>query len=166
MSTKYRKSKDSRRRYNPYISKHKGLYYIILNKISIYKSVSKKGNRMQSSFMDNLKINLFTVSEEVEHEYSMYRLRKNSYKKRVKKFSFYNTDGSYNCIGIFLGMCADDDYVKEKSFEIFYTNLEKIVQSKDFADLLTLLFSCSVFVYFYFSFFFNFVEYINHSFKF
>ena len=130
------------------------------------KGTSKKKKCVQSSFIDNLEINLFAISEEVENDYSIYKLRKkNGYKKRARKFSFYNSDGSFNCIGILLGMCCDDDYIREKSIRVFFINLEKIIESEDFRDLVTLIFSCSIFIYLYFLLFFNFTEFIKHSFS-
>lgn len=153
----------TRRKYNPHISKRKSIYYIILNKISINKNVNKIRKKNQSSFIDKLRVSLFTVSEEVENDYYVYKLKKNSYKKQVRRFSFYNSDGSFNCVGILLGMCSDDDYTRKKSFEVFIVNLDKIVKSKDFEELVILIFSCSVFLYFYLSFCFNLSEFINHK---
>lgn len=157
-------STNARRKYNPYVGKRKSIIYHILSKISMDKCTSKKKNYVQSSFIDNLEINLFAISEEVENDYSVYKLKKkNSYKKRARKFSFYNSDGSFNCIGILLGMCCDDDYVREKSISLFLVNLDKIMGSEEFKDLVTLIFTCSVFVYLYSALFFNFTEFIKHN---
>lgn len=165
-NVRYSTSANTRRKYNPYMGKRKSIIYHILGKISMNKGTSKKKNYVQSSFIDNLETNLFAISEEVENDYSVYKLKKkNGYKKRARKFSFYNSDGSFNCIGILLGMCCDDEYIREKSISIFFANLEKIVSSEDFRDLITLIFSCSVFIYLYFMLFFNFAEFMKHSFS-
>ena len=156
----------ARRRYNPYIGRRKSIIYHILSKISINKRTSKREGYMQSSFMDNLDMNLFEMSKEVENDYKIYKLKKkNSSKKHARKFSFYNDDGSFNCIGILLGMCSDDDYIRERSVGIFFANSEKIIVSEDFRDLITLIFSCSVFIYLYFTLFFNFAEFMKHGFN-
>ena len=163
---RYSTSINARRRYNPYIGKRKSIIYHILSKISMNKGISKRKNYVQSSFIDNLETNLFAISEEVENDYSVYKLKKkNGYKKRVRMFSFYNSDGSINCIGILLGMCCDDDYVREKSMNIFFVNIGRIIESEDFRDLITLVFSCGVFICLYFTLFFNLAEFIKHGFN-
>lgn len=160
---RYQPSTVARKRYNPYISKRKSIIYHILSKISITRNMKYKENCVYSSFIKKINIGVFGISEEVENEYSVYKLKKkNNCKKYARKFSFYNSDGSFNCLGIILGMCSDDDYIREKSVKIFFVNFEKIIDSEDFRDLVTLLFSCSVFMYLYFALFFNFTEYTKY----
>lgn len=164
-SIRYSIPSGSRRKYNPYVSKRKSIIYHILNKISMNKCTIKKKNSVQSSFIDDLIKNLFAISEEVENDYSVYKLRKkNGYKKHKIKFSFYNNDGSFNFVGILLGMCCDDESIRQKAFRIFFMNLENIVKSEDFRDVTTLFFSSSVFIYLYFLLFFNFTEFVKHIF--
>lgn len=151
-------------RYNPYVGKRKSIIYHILSKVSTIKSVNKKEKSKYSSYIDNLKMDMFLISEEVEREYNLYKLRKgDKSKKHTKKFSFYNSDGSFNCIGILLGMCSDDSYIREKSIRLLFMNLDKILNSEDFRDLTTFIFSCSVFIYFYCSLFFNVTEFVKYN---
>ena len=151
-------------RYNPHVSKGKSIIYRILSKVSAIKSVNKKEKSKYRSYGDNFKMDIFLISEEVEREYNLYKLRKgDKSKKRTKKFSFYNSDGSFNCIGILLGMCSDDNYIREKAIRLLFMNLDKILNSEDFRDLTTCIFSCSIFIYFYCTLFFNVTEFIKYN---
>lgn len=155
----------NRYRYNPYVSRNKSVIYHILSKMPTPSGVSKRENEKYESFKDNFKIKMFSISEEVEREYNAYKIR-NENKNRAKKFSFYNRDGSFNCIGILLGMCSDDDCIREKAISLFIVNLDKILNSEDFKDLTTLCFSFSVFIYMYLTLFFNLTEFVNHKLSF
>lgn len=153
-----------RRKYNPYVSKQKSMNYHILNKISMNKYVARKNSYVKNSFVDDLVANLFAISEEVEKDYNIYKLRKKNGRKHAIKFSFYNNDGSFSVIGILLGMCCDDESIRQKASRIFFINMESIMESEEFKDVFTLAFSSSVFLYLYFLLFFNFTEFVNHLF--
>lgn len=141
-----------------------GMIHHILSKVPVVKGVNIKKRNKYSSVKDDFKIEIFTISEEVEREYNLYKLRKrNRDGKRTKSFSFYNNDGSFNCVGILLGMCSDDDYIRERAIALLIVNLEKILNSEDFRDLTTFIFSCSVFIYFYCDLFFNVTEFAKYN---
>lgn len=155
------------KKYNPHTSKLKLMVYRILSNKSTYENSKNNKNKRKSSFIGEPKTGAFLISEEVEKDYRIYKSKKEeSCKKRMKSFSFYNNDGSFNCIGIFLGMCSDYDYIREKSSDLFFMNVEKIIKSDDFRDLITLIFTSSTFLYLYFTLFFNFREFINYKFNF
>lgn len=149
------------KRYNPNTSRYKLFVYRILSKISVNKKVNYKNGNINSKNRST-EIGVFSISEEVEREYYAYKIKQeNKNKKNRMKFSFYNSDGSLSCIGILLGMCSDEDYIRKKSKHLFINNLEKILKSDDFKELTSTCFTFGLCFYLITTFFFNIPEFIK-----
>lgn len=143
-----------------------GILNRILSKISIFRSISSKRKNHFISNSGIFKIKMLLISEEVDREYKVYKANKTRYRKSsriAKHFSFYNHDGSFNCLGILLGMCSDDVNIRDKAIRLFFSNMEKITSSEEFRDLVTFIFSCSVFIYLYCDLFFNVTEFVKYN---
>lgn len=143
-----------------------GILNRILSKISIFKSVSSKRRNHFISNSGIFKIKMLLISEEVDREYKVYKANKTRSRKSsriAKHFSFYNHDGSFNCLGILLGMCSDDVNIRDKALRLFFSNMEKITSSEEFRDLINFTFSVSVFLVLYCNLFFNVSEFIKHK---
>ena len=153
------------KRYNPNVSRYKLFICHILSKLSVNKEVTYEKNRNINSRNRGKEIGVFSISEEVEREYYTYKIKKeNKNKKNGIKISFYNRDGSFNCIGILLGMCSDEDYIRRKSRNLFFNNLDRILRADDFKELISMCFSIGLFLYLLSIFFFNIPEILKYYF--
>lgn len=149
------------KRYNPNTSRYKLFVYHILSKISVNKKVKYKNGNINSK-NKSIEIGVLNISEEVEREYYTYKIKQeNKSKKSRMKFSFYNSDGSLSCIGILLGMCSDEDYIRKKARHLLINNLEKILKSDDFKELISTCFTFGLSFYLITTFFINIPEFIK-----
>ena len=165
-SAKSKTATSRSKRYNPNVSRFKLFICHILSKVSSNKEVTYEKNRNINSRNKSKNIGVFTISEVVEKEYYTYKLKKQNKNKRSGiKISFYNSDGSFSCIGILLGMCSDEDYIRRKSRNLFFNNLERILSGDDFRDLVSMCFSIGVCLYLLSTFFFNAPEFFNYYFS-
>ena len=164
-SGKSKSRKTRGKRYNPNVSRHKLFICHILSKLSVNKEVTYKKNRNVNSQNKSREIGVFSISEDVEKEYYTYKIKKeNKNRKNGIKISFYNSDGSFSCIGILLGMCSDEDYIRRKSRYLFFGNLEKILNGDDFKELMSMCFSVGLCLYLLSTFFFNIPEIFKYYF--
>ena len=153
------------KRYNPNVSRYKLFICHILSKLSVNKEVTYKKNRNVDSQNKSREIGVFSISEDVEKEYYAYKIKKeNKNRKNGIKISFYNSDGSFSCIGILLGMCSDEDYIRRKSRNLFFGNLEKILNGDDFKELMSMCFSVGLCLYLLSTLFFNIPESFTYYF--
>lgn len=164
--SRYPAKRGNKRKYNPNVGMFRRIVCHIQSKIYANKVEDNKEDESKTSFKRKNTTGVFGISEEVERDYNIYTIdRKSKNKESRKKVSFYNSDGSFNCIGILLGMCSDDDYIREKSRKLCFVNLDGIIKSEDFMDLTAMIFTTSVCFYFYFTFFFNVTEFLKHNFN-
>ena len=120
--------------------------------------------KTKTRFICNKFKDSIAFTDEIEREYDKYKRRKKTSNRNSGRGCFYNSDGSFNSVGILLGMFSDDSDVRYKSIRLFVVNMDAIFCSDDFADLVGLLFSVSVFAYLYCLFFFNYSNFVGHVF--
>lgn len=102
-------------------------------------------------------INLLGMSSDVAEEYYLYKKRRkeNRLRKERANTTFYGIDGTLNYLKVLKGMFSDNVYFRREAKRLFKLNIGKFLRSDEFMDYVTLILSCGVLAFLFFSLFFN-----------
>ena len=97
------------------------------------------------------------MSSDVAEEYYLYKKRRkeNRLRKERANTTFYGIDGTLNYLKVLKGMFSDNVYFRREAKRLFKLNIGKFLRSDEFMDYVTLILSCGVLAFLFFSLFFN-----------
>lgn len=149
------KTEERKLRYNAYSKRqNRDVYHFPSNKAR-KSSFNAKYNPRYSNVRLNLN-SFFVISEEVEREYKVYKLkRENRLKSKYRNYSFYEDDGSVDYIRVFKSLFSNHEGIRTKAFNILMSNVRDFLNDDMIIDWIALIFSYLILIYILSSVFIN-----------